>query len=278
MVRPKIWPIMNLDNDDCLSVLFRKSLSAKKRLHLCGNKPQWTFMEYIQFGYSSATVPTLPSVKVSRKFALQPLPPTQRQRCPSPLLTIGLSHDMRPRATDRPEPKPTTSDQVCELATLLVPVGLLVKHEGLSWSPNPSTTADDGALIDWNSECFLPVSFPCTKSVSHSTILLESAFPPSPESPVSTGSTQYQGCAIAEAPSPAFASIISQVFSPVSAVSLQFLLCRHSPVWSRLGPSSHQLRPGMRIPLHDLRFPSPGLHLCLPILQRLLGSTEFRQS
>lgn len=90
-----------------------------------------------------------------------------------------------PRATDRPETKPTTSDQVCEPATSLVPVGLLVKHEGMLSSPTPSTMADDGALIDWKSEYFLPVSFPCTKSVSPSTILLESAFPPSPESPVS---------------------------------------------------------------------------------------------
>ncbi len=211
---------------------------------------------------------------------------SEQEVCTPATTTNPMTAIPEPTADNRPEPwyetqshrspesKPTTSDQVCELATF----GLLVKHEGLSWSPNPSTTADDGALIDWNSEGFLPVSFPCTKSVSHSTILLESAFPPSPESPVSTGSTQYLGCAIAEAPSPAFTSIISQVFSPVSVVSLQFLLCRHSPVWSRLGPSSHQLRPGMRIPLHDLRFPSPGLHHCLPILQRLLGSTEFRQS
>ncbi|KAL0178161.1 hypothetical protein M9458_027055 [Cirrhinus mrigala] len=48
----------------------------------------------------------------------------------------------------------------------------------MSWSPTPSTAAEDGALIDWESEIFLHVSFP-------GTTLLESVFPPSLESPVS---------------------------------------------------------------------------------------------
>lgn len=69
---------------------------------------------------------------------------------------------------------------MCELAKLPV----LVEYKGIFWSPTPSTASEDGELIDWEIECFLHVLFPCTESVSPSTTLLESAFPPCPESPV----------------------------------------------------------------------------------------------
>jgi len=64
----------------------------------------------------------------------------------------------------KPEPE-ETFDQVRELATSPVPLGLLVKSEGLKWSPNTSTAAD-GDLIDFESDCIQPVLFPCIVPIS----------------------------------------------------------------------------------------------------------------
>lgn len=47
-------------------------------------------------------------------------------------------------------------------------------------SPTPSTVADGEALIDWESECFLLVSFPCTEPISSPSTLLFGFMPPSP--------------------------------------------------------------------------------------------------
>lgn len=62
---------------------------------------------------------------------------------------------------DRSEPEPdVTSDRVLKPATLTVPEGLLVEFEGMTWRPLPSAAGEDGALIDWESECILPISLP----------------------------------------------------------------------------------------------------------------------
>lgn len=41
----------------------------------------------------------------------------------------------------------------------------------MKWSPTPSTEAEEGELINWERDCILPVSSPCTT-------LLMSVFPP----------------------------------------------------------------------------------------------------
>lgn len=73
----------------------------------------------------------------------------------------------------------SSSDQVCELATSPVPVDLLVKFEGMSWSLTPSTMAGESLHINLESECILPVSVSCTEPLpAHSTDILECEFPP----------------------------------------------------------------------------------------------------
>ncbi|ROI15817.1 hypothetical protein DPX16_21324 [Anabarilius grahami] len=70
------------------------------------------------------------------------------------------------------------SDQVHELATSPVPLGLLVEFEGMSWSPTPLTAADE-MPIDFESECILPISVSCTEPVSViSTEIVEFEFLP----------------------------------------------------------------------------------------------------
>lgn len=62
--------------------------------------------------------------------------------------------------TDEPkqEPEATQEPQISPEPPWINNLpGLLVDCEGMLWSPTPSTMADDEALIDWESECFLPV-------------------------------------------------------------------------------------------------------------------------
>ncbi len=79
------------------------------------------------------------------------------------------------------------SDQVRELATSPVPVGLLVEYEGMSWSTTPSTTAEESALIVWKSvfpACF--ISFPGVGFTQHRhRVCISILVPPSPVSTVS---------------------------------------------------------------------------------------------
>lgn len=86
-------------------------------------------------------------------------------------------HEPEPATIEKPELKPkpqitlelepAPSDQMSGPATSLVSVDLLIEHEGMTWSTTPSTAADGEALIDCESECFLPFSFPAPSLFLH---------------------------------------------------------------------------------------------------------------
>ncbi|XP_048047865.1 uncharacterized protein LOC125269136 [Megalobrama amblycephala] len=106
-------------------------------------------------GYSSSKVPPSPSVRVRRKTACITLVTEKPEPTTIP---VPVTKETEPRIALEPEPK-EKSDQVHDPATTSVPEGILLEFEGMKWSPTPSITADE-LLIDWESECILPISVP----------------------------------------------------------------------------------------------------------------------
>lgn len=91
----------------------------------------------------------------------KPVPTTDAE--PEPAMIRAPATRTEPRIIPEPEPD-VTSDQVCEPATSLVPV----EFEGMTWSPTPSTSAEEKALIDWESVCIQPVPFSRTEPITSS--------------------------------------------------------------------------------------------------------------
>lgn len=88
-----------------------------------------------------------------------------------PELAAMPESELKPEPYIALEPEPNKSDQVRELATMSMPVDILVEYEGIEWSPVPLTMADVDVL---NSEDLIyleesknvstkPVSLPSTE-------------------------------------------------------------------------------------------------------------------
>ncbi len=92
MVRLKNWPIMDLDNDDCLSVLFRKSLSAQKK--------GCTYVEtsFNELSWSTLNVGTPP-----QQFPFT-ICESEQEVCTPATTTNPMTAMPEPTADNRPEP------------------------------------------------------------------------------------------------------------------------------------------------------------------------------